>query len=369
MTVKDVLVSISKEEISLLLESLSSENVAETIKEIDKHLGLLRQMDDITYRTDLPKSLTIVPPAKKKLTNDPKISSPPPKPKPLYKEETGKNNQWVRGQFKRLLKGGNVGTNQHIYVPEKVIRELELKENDWVQANFISRSNRKNKYEFMLLARTQEPLPSDYTRRESTCLPVFKHPDLARFYIKFGNKNEQTTQVLLSTIDVANFKIDETSIIDYAYPQGQRSNGRVTWKHSNYNHLKKEEPEKVTTGKKTKPHPKKSPAKTRQVQPIFLNRTISMIGGKRSSVQPAIKREVERRGGKFILCLGDEPATTIRSRIKRSDAVVVFTDNISHDAMHLAKDVCKEFTIPVSYTKNLGSERFIARVSSLLKKI
>lgn len=374
MSIKEMMIRIEKQELKLLLDDMASDNLIATLERLEKHIFLLKQINDIEYQSEvaeiLPSELDqeiVIDDSgvqKKSVLNTKKT---------LYKEESGSDHSWFRGPLTRHLKGGSVGSFQDVYVPERVIRELALQPFDWIQANLLDVPGKKSRYEFMLLERHSEPFPRDYNRVEVTCTPTFKHQDLNRFYIKVktqesDNSEESATQVLLSEKDVTQFRIDERSIIDYAYHQNSLTFGRVTWKHSDYGEVAEVEapsPPKKVRKQTSITKPKES---VRTVRPIFKDVTVAMVGGGNRNLQTSIKKEVERRDGTFIFCSGDEPRTTIKSRLKRSNAVVIFTESISHDAMNVTKDVCKEFDIPVSYTKNLGSDRFIVRVNSLLKK-
>lgn len=373
MSIKDTIIGLEKLEMKLLLEKMKPDNLLTSLESLEQHIRLLKQINEMDYQSDVTEKVSLEP-NQVDVNEDKNVhkESVIRTKKTVYKEESGNDNTWFRGQLVRQLKGGNVGSFQEAYVPERVIREMELKPFDWVQANLLDIPGKKPRYEFMLLERNSDPLPSDFNRLEVTCTPVFKHKDLNRFYIKIKDQTkdseESATQVLLSEKDVVLFKITENSIIDYAYNLNNETFGRVAWKYSDYDDsltVESKSPAKQTRKSASATKPKEA---TRAVRPIFQNLTVTMVGGGNRNLQTTIKKEVERRDGTFIFCSGDEPKTTIKSRLKRSNAVVVFTESISHDAMNLTKDICKEFDIPVSYTKNLGSERFIVRVNSLLTK-
>lgn len=368
MSAKETILEIEKEEMKQLLNAMTATNLMTTIEILDRHLQLLKQLNPINFISNKPKLIA----CKKKHLDIVKVEAPGDEDasisqtKERYKEEAGKDNSWFRGKLTRQLKGGYVGSFSDVYVPERAIRELELQPFDWIQANLLEGSG-KPRYSFMVLERYSDEMPADYHRIEVTCLPVFKHDDLPRFYIKIMEDQDSAVQVLLSEKDVLQFKLNESSAIDYAYFKDHITFGRVTWKHSIYDLKNKTALHTVKMPKKTHNETVNNPL-TRTVRPIFQDQTIGMVGGGNRKLQAAINREVERRGGQFVFCTGDEPKTTIKSRLKRSDAIVIFTESISHDAMYWSKEICKEFDIPVSYTKNLGSDRFITHVSDLLKR-
>lgn len=374
MSIKDTIIGLEKLEMTLLLKEMKSDNLLTSLKNLEQHVLLLKHINEINYQSEGMKPSPLEPSQlEDKMELPVQKTSIPNNKKTIYKEEAASDHTWFRGQLIRQLKGGHVGAFQEAYVPERVIRDLEMEPFDWIQANLLDIRENKPRYEFMLLERNSAPLPSDYNRIEVTYAPVFKHHDLNRFYIKIKDQTtdrseKSAAQVLLSEKDVLQFKITANSIIDYAYLHKNETFGRVTWKYAESQQpliLETKPPAKKVRKQSRVTQPKES---ARTVNPIFKQLTVTMVGGGNLNLQTSIKREIERREGSFIFCSGDEPKTTIKSRLKRSNAVVVFTESISHDAMNFTKAICKEFDIPVSYTKNLGSEQFIVRVNRLLAK-
>lgn len=342
-----------KSELIHLIDQLDSSEMTDILQEMTRHVEVLNLMNQITYRVEQENVLKRKSNSQKKKT-----------PKSLYKEERAKDNSWYRGQLKRYLKGGQVGSFNDIYVPEKVIRQLDIDEGDWIQANTINGSKR---FDYMCLEKKFRLPLEEGKRIESSCLPVIRHPDfMDRYYIKLVENGGQTTHVLLSEQDVSHYKLDESSIIDYAYYKDELISGRVIWKHHSAA-ISLDPLEDVPKVKKIT-REKAQKKQIRTIRPIFKGQRIAMVGGGNSKLQLSNQKEIERREGTFIFCTGDEPPMTIKSRLKKSDVVIVYTESIGHNGMNLAKAVCKEFDIPISYTKNIGNSGFVARVSTLLKK-
>lgn len=348
---KESILEIEKKELNYLVEGIVSGNLIETVENIQKHVNLLRDLAEITY---------IVIPEKREI-NEPiiQIIDKNTKKKKPMKEECTK--EWYRGQLHRNLRGGILGSFKDVYVPESVIREHELEEDDWVQANILEVVNRKKKFSFSLLEKHSTESTKNSDRIQLNFCPVFLNEEIKRYYIKKSNPNEIDEIILLSEADVQNYQLNDRSVIDFAYMKGNQTKGRVIWSYS------VSELQQVKKLKVKKKSTDKSNTVKRSVKPLFQNKIISMIGGANLGLHKTIKKEVERRGGRLLFSAGDEPHPTIISRLKKSHCVIIYTESVSHEAMYLTKDFCKQQKIPISFTKNIGSSLFVARVFKLLK--
>lgn len=343
---KVAILEFEKRELSYLVQEINSENLVETVETIQKHVNLLMELAEITYKL--------------KMENKEPINQVKEKTKHQWKEEC--TTKWYRGQLHRTLQGGIIGSFKDAYVPESVIREQEFEEYDWIQADILGIVNKKKKYSFSLLEKQMNGLKRQTNRIQLSFCPVFLNKEINRYYIKKSTLEELDEIILLSEADVQKYKLDDSSVIDFAYMKGNQTKGRVIW---SYSVSELQQVEKKRTKKKIT---KKENHHNRTVKPLFKNQIISMVGGGNIGLQTPIKKEVERRGGTLLFSSGDEPHQTIISRLKKSSCVIVYTESISHEAMYLTRDFCKQQQIPLSYTKNIGSTLFVARVSKLLNQ-
>lgn len=349
MSKKEILL-IEKKEISLLIEEMTIDNLTESLDNLQKHLNLLKIVEDISFGFNDETEAIL------------KQEETQTKEK-VYREEADKNGKWFRGQLHRNLRGGIIGSYEDVYIPESAIRELDLDENDWVQANVLSKRDNKLKCDFLLLEKASKSADKVSDRKQVNLCPVFYYEEVKRFFIVLETESIGENKILLSEADVERYKISDDSVVDYAYFEGKENEGRVIWKHNIF-----EFHEKIhSSPNKMIKYQKKVISKERKVRPIFVNKVILMVGGSQKKLEPSIRKEIERRKGNFVFLTGDEPTTTIKSQLKKSDCVIVYTQSISHDVMYTTKEICKKNKIPVSYTKNLGSSLFVIRANNLLK--
>lgn len=270
-----------------------------------------------------------------------------------YAEEHGAN--WWRGRLNRKLRGGTIGSFS-ILVPEREIRNQQLNNGDWIQANKVE----FNRYSYTLL----EKAPKESERREFLFATVEKQGE-EFFYITLKDEHlEVPMKIRLKESDVRRFSLKEGDIIDYAYLKKNLLDGLVVWKYDygeknqdkvfKKNILSKTIEKKVTKGRKIK----------RSLKGI----TVLMVGGDHKKLQKNNKEAVEIRGGDFLFLTGDETSTKISSSVAKSDVVIVYTQSIGHQGMYEVKRSCKEQNKKVSYTKNIGTTGFIQRCNLIIDK-
>jgi len=359
---KKQIFEIEKKELNAMINEMSIENLHEMLGNIQIHIDLLKCLDKAEYKV-IDKDDEVLP-------------DDMPEVKTIYKEEWAPDRTYFIGKFSRNLRGGTIGEEKNIYVPENVVRSLGIEYLDWVKAIVVSRWHGKDKYEYILLEKhkaydTKSII--EMNRRKIIDYSIVKYEEIVkRFYI--NGRLEGTGlfhKILLLDCDVKKYKIEKGDIIEYAYWNDEILNGRIAWKYQQ----EIDEPlEKVIISRSDtiKSISKKSKTRSiakRAIKPIFEGYKICMVGGGHKSLQKGIKEEVERRHGIFTFCSGDEPKDTLESKIKRADCVIVFTESISHDSMYFTKALCKKHSIIVSYTKNLGSTQFVTRVNLLIKKM
>jgi len=362
---KQQIYDIEKKELTGLISEMTLENLCVMLDNIQTHIDLLRCLDSAEYKaSDSEQEIDEILPESIQETE------------PSFQEGWAEDRKYYIGKFCRHLRGGMIGTEKGVYVPESVVRKLELEYLDWVKATVIytGHGHSKNRYEYALLEKHKDydiESIAEIDKRKIINYGIVKYEEsIKRYYI---NSKDENTDLLykISLLDseIKKFKIEKGDIIEYAYWYDDISDGRIVWKHQQDSD---ESLEKVIHKAENTNSIIKKPqtnTATRVIKPTFQGYTICMVGGGNRNLHRGIKEEVERRKGTFIFCSGDEPKNTLEGKLKKADFVVVFTESISHDSMYFTKAVCKKHRIAVSYTKNLGNAQFVTRINLLIKKI
>lgn len=368
---KQQIYDIEKKELTALITDMTLENLHVMLDNIQAHIDLLRCLDKAEYKvSDSQQEIESEALSNELLPEDIQEAEP------SFQEGWAEDRKYYIGKFCRHLRGGMIGTEKGVYVPESVVRQLELEYLDWVKATLIytGYGHGKDRYEYALLEKHKDYdiesiLESD--KRKIIKYGIVKYEEsIKRYYI---NSKDENTDILhkisLLDSDIKKFKIDKGDIIEYAYWHDDISAGRIVWKHqqdSSESLEKAIHKAENTTSILKKPQ---TDTVNRVIKPIFQGYTICMVGGGNRNLHRGIKEEVERRNGTFLFCSGDEPKNTLEGQLKKADFVVVFTESISHDSMYFTKTVCKKHNIAVSYTKNLGNAQFVTRINLLIKKM
>lgn len=136
----------------------------------------------------------------------------------------------------------------------------------------IGQVKNKKKFRFTVIERIEDSNRQPTNRIQLNFCPVFFNEEINRFYIKQNNIETIEELLLLSEQNVQNYRITESSVVDYAYIEGQETSGRVIWHYST--------PE-IEQKRKQKEKKKQTSAikKNHTVRPLFRDKIISMIGG------------------------------------------------------------------------------------------
>jgi len=368
---KQQIYDIEKKELTVLISEMTLESLCVTLNKIQIHIDLLRCLDSAEYRASDMEHIT-----ESKASSSEELAGglQEEEVKLSFREGWSEDGKFYMGIFNRQLQGGLIGTGKGIYVPESVVRKLDLEHLDWVKAIavYTDRSHKKDRYEYILVAKHgayDAKSIAEISKRKIIKYGIVNFEDIIKKYY-ISDKDENTGllhKITLPDSDIKRFHIEKGDIIEYAYWCDDLLNGRVVWK---YQQDAVESLEKAVKTENTNSISKKPRANTvnRVLAPVFQGYTICMVGGGNRNLHKGIKEEVERRKGTFIFCTGDEPKSTLEGKLRKSDFVVVFTESLSHDSMYFTKAVCKKHQITVSYTKNLGNVQFVKRINLLIRK-
>lgn len=354
---KEQLIELVKEEISAHTNALTSENLKETSYNIRSQLDILCAIERAVFidksKDDQSENLV------KDELNEPT-------------ETVSEDGNVITGFFQQNIRGGILHKKEQIYVPEKIIRELDLKAGDYVQATLqkhrFSTNNdggrKRPEYHFEVLQRNKKEI--EEVRSIQQMLTLKTHKDFGRLYIEFKDSPSSDIDVisLISDYDVSRFQLEEGDIIDYAYEPNNPISGKVIWKHK-ISEIALAEKSSKSSSKTGNDQNVSVPC----IEPTLEGISVLTVGGTNMNLHKSAQEEITKRNGNFQFLSGDEQKPTIISKIKKSDIIIVFTQSISHDAMNLTKAVCKEYNKVCSYTKNVGGSSLVRMLSSMKKEL
>lgn len=384
---KEKIIQLVKNEIQGFVEEITDNNIHEINEAIRSQLKILDCIHEAIFRDTLPdysdknkqvESDDASPTSEHEDTNesdDQEMENTLSDPNEDELNETvNEDRTIIRGYFNQLLRGGTINKKHPTFIPERYIRELDIKQGDFIQATLLMTDvSNKAKYSYEVIKRTDKTYPP---ARIIESMAIVKVDDtLKQTFVEFQNdEDELPIRASLNLSDLSAFNIRDGDVVDYSHEPNKPLGGRVIWKH----HLHevptdvRESLEKADGSHVGKPQTKQSKTsseKTSRVQPIFEGLHILTIGGKNLNLHKTSQEEVVKRKGQFTALSGDENQDRIVSQIRRADLIVIYTESISHHAMYLAKDTCKKHAKVCSYTKNIGGKRLVRKLSDMRKKL
>ena len=279
-------------------------------------------------------------------------------------EEAPEETSNVAGpfRFERKFKGGFI-PEAEAFVPEKTVRELNLRHGDMVYATFVKEQHSGPPiYNFEVAERKNEKEPPD---RLQINYGIVEYDDSLKRYIlnktadgKMIKLDESPYTVMLPQEDVNELSIKEGDVVDTVMSKSNPSYVRVLWRYSTDDVVDSPSSKPVSRSKK------KETKEEASVQETFKNKTICVMGYEPG--KDGLRTEVEKRGGEFVWLSGRETSTTLSSTLGKSDAVVLMLGHVGHGGTIFAVDYCKRNGIPCGSTHGFGRSSFVAIVEELL---
>ena len=263
-------------------------------------------------------------------------------------------------KFDRRIKGGFL-QEINAFVPEKVVRELDLQHGDLVHAVKIQDATPDSPphYDFSVAEYKDEPAPKD---RVQINYGVVGYDKLLGRYtvdttmdgkpIRIG---EALQTILINEKDVEDFKLEEGDIVDLAYYTTQSEFIRIIWRYTI---------DTATDRPRTTSSKRKVEKETKMFPQTLEGKTILMIGFEPG--RTSFEEEVNRRGGELIWASGREGETRLQSIVSKADAVVMMLSQMGHRGSIDAVEYCKEKGIPCKNMHSLGRSLFIQKVYEAL---
>lgn len=265
-------------------------------------------------------------------------------------------------EFVRNIKGGTLkGTS--IFIPEKIIRELQLRHGDLLTAEPIESDDEFGPphYDFNVVEHRNGADPRD--RVQINYCIVERDALLDRYVINRTINDEDIRideapqKILISEKDVIDMQIREDDVVDIAYNPNQTNYMRVIWRHTT-----------GENGQVSKPvvRKKEKEVKEKKEYPQSLEgKTVLMVGFEPGKTK--FEAEVNKRGGEMLWVSGNEGEARLSGEIKKSDVVVLMLQYMSHNGSKTVVELAKEQGKPHDNLQVLGKNAFINKVFEILE--
>lgn len=262
--------------------------------------------------------------------------------------------------LKRLLSGGTLNQNE-IYVPEKIIRSLNLNHGDILNAECYKELDDGRKlYNYQLVESKNQP---DADGRNQVSYAVVQYDEkIQSFYIEEDVYHQSIyiddspIRMVVSQRDSESFELKIGDIVDIAWYNHKFNEAKVIWKYA----IEELSILKHKQKKKSKEQKEKTGSNLEDVEQNLLGKTISLIGCEPYHAE--LRKVVEERGGEVTCLSGEEPRRTLESSIRKSDTCIVAIQHVSHNASKYANATAKEYNIPFESFNGYGKWQFLSAV-------
>lgn len=255
--------------------------------------------------------------------------------------------------FTRNLKGGSITIDgQYVYVPETVIRLLDIEHGDKLTAS----SKGDNKYYYEIVEKTNNP---NNPGRKSVDYALVEKQDgmfIASRSMANGGENIKIDDILhtfrIPKEDCLKFSLKQDDLIDIAYHPKDPSSYRVIWKHEIETMTQIERPQKAGEYKD------KIKSTDSEIKAQELDGKVVLVIGLEPR-KAVLQQTIEDQGGSFLFLKGTEQKERFTSAIRQADVVIILTAFIKHRASILAVKTCKEEETSFSIIDTLGISRIL----------
>ncbi len=220
---KEEIIQMEKVQLEQLLQRMNGENARETLKSMEQHMEVIRYVCSCQY-TEIATAAGAEPESQ---------SGAEPEAEPVLPESRrGMEQEELIAPMCRGLRGGFLGEQKDIFVPENVIRTMRFSHGDIIKAERLNTKYYQKHYKFTRLQQRSD----GYDEPEPACIygqSVRSDDQKKHMYIQAEEKEKgQEIRVYLSEMDVEKYEIEAGDQIDYAYYEGDIFHGMIRWKHS-----------------------------------------------------------------------------------------------------------------------------------------
>lgn len=335
----------AKEDIRELVDRLDFTNIGSTAEKVVKYFSVLSNV------SELPTIENVIPAESKSEEVEEEV---------IIVDDTIKDKAYP---FERKLKGGFVDEING-WVPEKIVRELELRHGDLVYAYEIPLPENQDSpphYSFEVAERRHQPEPPN--RVQLNLCRVKDDRLLDRFVVEetvngaLLKHNDAPMMFSLDPEDVRVFGLADGDIVDIAYYKGKEDKPKVLWKHITYNKPGTTQ----TIAERQRNYEKKVASKEKKEYGKELEgSTVLMIGFEPGKT--TFGAEIENRGGTFIWSSGRDGRDRLEAMILKADCIIMMQNYMSHNASITAVEIAKQHNVPCASLTGFGRTSFVQEV-------
>ena len=280
-------------------------------------------------------------------------------------EEEKENNIY---RFERNNMKGGTAVGIDAYVPERIVRELQLEHGDKIKAHKLGEAlpGEMQKYRYELYDRSDEPEDENQNRVQLNHCPVENQGGIlmvttsyeAESAKKFRGEDGAPLLFRIQEKDIQELQIKEGDRVDLCYLRDNPGYFRVIWKHSEAESSSYQAPRPAGYYKE-KPKSEKS-----DLPQDFKGKTILVVGMEPKKAN--YRQVIETRGGTFRQMSGNERKDRLRAAIRKADMVILITEYMRHRGSIDSVALCKEYGIPFDKADSLGNSEVVSIINEAL---
>lgn len=266
--------------------------------------------------------------------------------------------------FHRQLTGGTgINEDKHeIYVPEGIVRKLDIEHGDKLHINEDVFGYGRHYYEKL------NHLPKDETIEPNKIIDydfaiVEKVEDIDnKFIVRHHYGSEGLTSMpnrIIHQPDIDKFDLKEGDLVHVSFYDD--NNARVRWKYSHNEPIPTPKPQKSSVYKDSS-----SSSSHDDVEQTLKNIVIGIIGY--GNLDTSYEEEITKRGGEMISTSAVD-SDTIENKIRQSDIVVMPTHHMGHKQMDITKKLCKYYDKPLVIVNKGGRSHFVQQIHEKLEEM
>lgn len=264
--------------------------------------------------------------------------------------------------FHRQLTGGTgINEDRHeIYVPEGIVRKLDIEHGDKLHINEDVFGYGRHYYEKL------NHLPKDETIEPNKIIDydfaiVEGVEDIDdKFIVRHHYGSEGLTSMpnrIIYQPDIDKFDLKEGDLVHVSFYDD--NNARVRWKYSHNEPIPTPKPQKSSVYKD-------SSSSHDDVEQTLKNIIIGVIGY--GNLDTSYEEEITKRGGEMISTSAVD-SDTIENKIRQSDIVVMPTHHMGHKQMDITKKLCKYYDKPLVIVNKGGRSHFVQQIHEKLEEM
>lgn len=295
-------------------------------------------------------------------TTNRETESAEPETNPLHVHSLARTESFEKRKsyvFQRKLKGGELQGTTY-FVPERIVRALELEHGDFVYVT----ENADGQYKHRFEVAERRYMPANEERGCCSYAIVEYDETRQQFFVE---KDMQQNRISVNGAphrfwippkDASSIVIGD--IIDLAYYKSSPNIFRVVWTY----------PSSFTNDFSKPARAKRKQEKNQKEYAQTLEgKTILMVGFEPG--RAAIEEEITVRGGNFQWAHGKkEREVTLRKMIRNADAVMLMLEHMGHGGATSGSKgvvrIAKELGVPFGTTHTLGRSSFVYNVHRIL---